>query len=92
MMAAATKTASHNDSGRVLDVIFDVTFNSNQHNVWIQLKFLSNQACQLLTLLMFSTFMAAAKDNKDKLGLNNSKGISNTQSKYQHGCRKDQKQ
>jgi hypothetical protein len=40
-MAAATRTASHVDSGRV-DAIFDAAFDSNQHNVWIQVKTLSN--------------------------------------------------
>jgi len=35
-MAAATKTASHVDYGRV-DAIFNAAFNLDQHTVWIQL-------------------------------------------------------
>jgi hypothetical protein len=71
----SNKISSHVDFGRV-DAIFDVTFHSNQHNVWIYFKNFSNQACSLLILPIFSTFMTPAEDNADKLGLKNSKGIS----------------
>jgi hypothetical protein len=46
-MAAASKTASHVDYGRV-DAIFNAAFNLNQHStehtVWIQLLFINNKA------------------------------------------------
>jgi hypothetical protein len=35
-MAAATKTASHVDNGKV-DAIFNAEFILNQHTIWIQL-------------------------------------------------------
>jgi hypothetical protein len=54
------------------------------------IEIFSNQAFKLLYLLIFSTFLAPAKDNKDKLGLNNSKDISNTEHKHLYGFLKNQ--
>jgi hypothetical protein len=74
IMAAATKTASHVDY-RCVDAIFNAVFNLHQHTVWIQLYFISNQAVSVLFLSIYSTFLAPAEVNTDKLGLNHSKRI-----------------